>query len=139
MQSGRSPTAEGPSVESLLNPPGQSSAVDLESGADAVPGTSSLRQRVPAGAGSERPTLARGISRVGSILHAAHAQDFERRKRPETEMDTERGGNLSSDEEGEATESEREEEEEWQDQRTGTLPAAELLLEAEQLDHSNSD
>lgn len=47
--------------------------------------SASLRRRRRRGhSGSEQPSpMVRGLSRVGTMLHAAHAQDFERKRRPE--------------------------------------------------------
>lgn len=54
----------------------------------------SLRRRMV-----EASPLTRGLNRVGSILHTAHAQDFERRRRPGDD-----GVGDSSDEDGEEDE-----------------------------------
>jgi hypothetical protein len=50
--------------------------------------------------------LMQGISRVGSILHMAHAQDFERKRRPELGDDKEDDGDGSSDEDQDNVEEE---------------------------------
>jgi hypothetical protein len=50
---------------------------------------------------AEHSPLVRGLGRVGSVLHLAHAQDFERRRRPEVEQNLIVGVESdSSDEEG---------------------------------------
>jgi xenotropic and polytropic retrovirus receptor 1 len=54
------------------------------------PHPATMRRRKPA----EPSPLMRGLTRVGSIMHTAHAQDFERKRRPEVGKEE-----LSSDEE----------------------------------------
>ncbi|KAF2422181.1 EXS-domain-containing protein [Tothia fuscella] len=64
--------------------------------------TSTLRRRRM----TESP-VTRGLARMGSILHMAHAQDFERRKRPEAgEEKEESGDDESTDDEVDHAESE---------------------------------
>jgi xenotropic and polytropic retrovirus receptor 1 len=53
----------------------------IATGSDRSRPSPSLRLRKAA----EHSPLVRGLSRVGSVLHLAHAQDFERRKRSEVE------------------------------------------------------
>ena len=96
-------------------PSSQASAIDLEPGTSASP--ASIRRRRTIGRESRRPEVPRGLSRVGTLLHDAHAQDFERRKKPELERegesdDEEEVGEGSSEEEEEEEEEEREQERE---------------------------
>lgn len=63
---------------------------DIEQGVQQMPPTpagASVRSR----RASRAAAAAAGISRVGSIVAAAHAQDFERRKRPDTAPGSVRG------------------------------------------------
>jgi len=62
--------------------PAQASGVDLERvSSHPITAAESLRRRTaPAARGSP---MARALSRVGTLLHTAHAQDFERKRRPE--------------------------------------------------------
>lgn len=61
--------------------PPAASGVDVEE-ALAAPASGSLRRRPAATAGS--PPIQRGIARVGTIMTEAHAQDFERKRKPGT-------------------------------------------------------
>ena len=63
------------------------SGVDVEETPKA-PASGSLRRRPTAPAGSA--PVQRGIARVGTIMTEAHAQDFERKRRPGTERSSSR-------------------------------------------------
>ena len=53
------------------------SSLDLEAASRSSP---RVRKRSVSNV-DDRPPLARGLTRVGTIMHAAHAQDFERKKK----------------------------------------------------------
>jgi xenotropic and polytropic retrovirus receptor 1 len=72
----------------------RTSAVDIESG-----GKSPVTIRRRRGTGFEADQ-ARPLSRVGALLHTAHAQDFERRKRLEIGQSGESDDDGSSEEDG---------------------------------------
>lgn len=71
-----SQTAPAPTTPGRLEP-----VASHTSGVDAQGRTSGARQRRKTTT-TESPVV-RAFSRVGTILHSAHAQDFERRRRPE--------------------------------------------------------
>lgn len=77
------------------------------------PSSGSLRQRRYAH--SATTPVQRGIARVGTIMTQAHAQDFERKRKPgleqrEPRFDTHQAGGASSDEDDEEDEAEANEE-----------------------------
>ena len=91
---GTRPTATLPSEQSQRSARSERSGRSLATGAElqTAPSSRSLRLRA-----AESPVV-RGLSVVGAIMHHAHTQDFERRRKdasPELEAD-------STDEEGEA-------------------------------------
>lgn len=81
------------------------SGVDVEE-ALGTPATGSLRRRPAAPAGS--PSVQRVIARVGTIMTEAHAQDFERKRRPGME----RSGSRYEEQQMESGESSDENDEE---------------------------
>lgn len=82
------------------------SAVDIEA-ALGTPASGSLRRRPGPPAGST--PIQRGIARVGTIMTEAHAQDFERKRRPGMERRIPRYGEQHTDS-GESTDNEDEDE-----------------------------
>jgi len=86
--------------------PRAASGIDLETATlhSAVPSPHTLRRRThTSGAPTFDSPLQRGIARVGTYIAAAHAQDFERKKRPSVTGDNgkrkgEHGSAESSDE-----------------------------------------
>ena len=79
----------------------RASGVDLETATayvEAMPGSGpgTLRRRAtPTGAGQQQPStpMQRGIARVGTMMAQAHAQDFERKRRPVGEEGEGENGN----------------------------------------------
>lgn len=69
------------------NAPQAASGVDVEEALN-TPASGSLRRRPVTAAGSA--PIQRGIARVGTIMTEAHAQDFERKRRPGTERPSSR-------------------------------------------------
>jgi len=86
------PSAQ-PSLERPSTAPSQTSGADVEQGLESD-NTSLRRRRAPR---NGRTPLMRGLTTVGTILHMAHAQDFERKRKPEVGPDGEDDG--SSDDE----------------------------------------
>jgi hypothetical protein len=87
-----------------LHPTGTISTLDLEASRT----RSTVRSRRPRGRStSEQTSMPRGLVRMGSILHAAHAQDFERKKR----QDLLRGSAMEKDDDSEDCDIDEEEEE----------------------------
>ena len=93
----------------------QASLRPLASGADVEgtpqfdrshPGT--VRRRTTTTSDTPRQVLQSSIQKVGNIMHMAHAQDFERKKKP-MEMTGKGSGSTSKDESDESTDEEREE------------------------------
>lgn len=89
--------------------------MDLETAAayvEATPGSGSLRRRnTPSTTGQPATPIQRGIARVGTMMAQAHAQDFERKRRPNVGDEGDAGGEAlgpgaagSSDEEDEEEE-----------------------------------
>ncbi|KAK4986779.1 transcription-associated protein 1 [Elasticomyces elasticus] len=99
-----------PSPTQLTPRRSHTTSTDLESASSgtAVPGSAAatLRQRRKSLVGSGDSPLSRTFNRVGTLLHAAHAQDFQRKKRPDV------GKGDEEEEEEEAAGSSEEEEEE---------------------------
>ncbi|OCL14371.1 EXS-domain-containing protein [Glonium stellatum] len=67
--------------------------------------TTSTRHRARHAVTKQPSPMVRGLSHVGTLLHAAHAQDFERKRRPGVGADD--GGDEFSDEEEEEEEERR--------------------------------
>ncbi|KAL1644402.1 Xenotropic and polytropic retrovirus receptor 1 [Diplodia intermedia] len=89
LEQGDGPAAQRPSTPHALESQvsGATTGTDLEGQRS---GRGSIRHRPP----PPTPTT-RALTRVGTLLHAAHAQDFERRKKPEVGPS---GGNDEDDE-----------------------------------------
>ncbi|KAF2703441.1 EXS-domain-containing protein [Pleomassaria siparia CBS 279.74] len=85
----RAPTAAFPGT---LHPSAQSSSTGAD--LDLARTSSSLRRRASVGEALDSSPLARGLTRVGTYLRSAHAQDFERKKKPELGRGT---SNVKSD------------------------------------------
>jgi len=86
-------------VSPLVSVPSRATGADINRTrtADSV---STIRRRH-----HEPSPLIRGLTRVGSILHSAHAQDFERKRRPpsvEKEADDDRSSDEENLDQGEA-------------------------------------
>jgi xenotropic and polytropic retrovirus receptor 1 len=120
----RTKDSQQPSVPDLITSEGMGShttATDIESAPAAV-GTSpqrsplSLRLRRTRSKPGTETAVVRGISRVGSIMAAAHAQDFERKKRTDIAgLESPHFGgreSVSSDEDGDEDDSHDEDNEE---------------------------
>lgn len=97
-EQGEQGLAELPELEQAAS---RASGADLEQ----APTTSSstTRRRRGTFAGPITAPIVRGLSKVGSIMHMAHAQDFERKRRPGVEGGGEKkdSGDASSDEDAE--------------------------------------
>ncbi|KAJ9659444.1 Xenotropic and polytropic retrovirus receptor 1 [Coniosporium apollinis] len=77
--------------------PAHATGVDLE----ATPGAqANLSQRSRRPESSPSP-MTRGMSRIGTLLQEAHAQDFERKRRPEVGLKHQRGFESSDEEDSE--------------------------------------
>lgn len=72
------PSAQ-PSLDRPGTAPSQASGADVEQGLESGD-TTLRRRRTPR---NNRTPLMRGLTTVGTIMHMAHAQDFERRRKPE--------------------------------------------------------
>lgn len=80
------PTPRGQVPPNVLNhQTTRSTATDIEHASPHPSAGSSLRQRKRSFPASS--PVVRGFARVGTVMHAAHAQDFERKRRPDLGAD----------------------------------------------------
>lgn len=120
----------------------RSTGVDLsrQRTQDSTASLSKPRRRRKPPPGAEPSPLMRGLGYVGSLLHTAHAQDFERKKKPAPEGVTGKGDKSDTDEEyddeGEGTDQEEALDEEAEVDRL--IEAVEEAEEREQGEASGS-
>jgi hypothetical protein len=82
-------------VSPLVTVPSRTSGTDISRTRTHASASSTIRRRKQ----NTPSPLMRGMSRVGSILHMAHAQDFERRRSPDVHSGKEDDEDGSSDDE----------------------------------------
>lgn len=104
-------------------PHGQATGVDLES----QPTRESLRRRA---SGPSATPATRALTRVGTLLHTAHAQDFERRKKPEAGPSGSRDEDDEDDdyEDGSASDDDQKRREEFNEEDMEDIARAEGLI-----------
>ncbi|KAI4134151.1 MAG: hypothetical protein LQ347_001771, partial [Umbilicaria vellea] len=93
----------------------RASGADLETAAayvEATPGSGSLRRRnTPSTMGQPATPMQRGMARVGTMMAQAHAQDFERKRRPNAGDEADAGDAALGPGAAESSDEEDEEEE----------------------------
>lgn len=104
-------------------PHGQATGVDLESQRT----RESLRRRA---SGPPATPATRALTRVGTLLHTAHAQDFERRKKPEAGPSGSRDEDDEDDdyEDGSASDDDQKRREEFNEEDMEDIARAEGLI-----------
>lgn len=122
--------AEATSKEPRRSPPRRPSVSQAASGVDVeaalgMPASGSIRRRPAAPAGNT--PIQRGIARVGTIMTEAHAQDFERKRRPGMERPSSRYEEQHMESGESSDENEEEDIETILNDREGTMDAQEIL------------
>ncbi|KAI9822512.1 MAG: hypothetical protein M1827_000231 [Pycnora praestabilis] len=129
LETGGAPASDGPSrdpnhmskapSDKAARTPRRASGADIERAASQhTPPTSTVRQRKPHAAEPTTP-IQRGITRVGTAMAQAHAQDFERKRRPG--IDDNHDGHIGDAHDEGSSDEDEEEEENTQDVRDAQI------------------